>query len=243
MNPRHPSFVLALSAVAATVAVGSCSKRLPHGGEDPLYPLRGLHAAVPCEGCHGPGTPKELPTACIDCHNQDKPSPDHHPNVNCGNCHTEYGWDVGVGTATGETGLPTIITDTDTQTTTTSTHPPFPPDEPCWDCHEDERKDADHYTDPDPLLWWDCGSCHELDSWADHPIVHPARTPHGTYSAGTPTEPSQWVVACADCHVTSYAESDCSTCHLDIFPHYGDAQEPGSIADASCLVCHEYGDL
>lgn len=233
--------VLVALAFSSVFVVEACKKRLPHGGEDPLYPLRGLHAAVPCEGCHGPGTPSSLPITCIECHVDDRPAPDHHPGQDCAQCHTEAGWDVGVtptetGTLppTGETGLTTEPTDI---------HASLPADQLCWDCHEVDRKDATHYADPDPLLTWDCGPCHATTGWLDDLVLHPARTPHGTYSGGQAQPEGSWVVACATCHPSSLDQFDCSTCHASIFPHYGDAQKPGPAADASCLICHENGDL
>lgn len=237
-----------IPVLAGLVALVGCNKQLPHGGEDPLYPLRGLHAAVPCEGCHGPGTPGPLPTLCADCHANDVPSPDHYPGQECGACHTEYGWLDGVTptipTDTGPT-VPTGDTGTPPTTVTKVDHSKLASDRLCWDCHEDARKDPTHYADPaEPQSqWWDCGPCHTVNAWSESTIDHPARTPHGTVSAGKERPEAAWVVACETCHPVEYTTSDCSTCHLDIFPHYGDAQKPGPLADESCLACHVAGDL
>lgn len=237
----------ALLAVAVTVAlsgvVQACSKRLPHGGDDPLYPLVGQHTALPCEVCHGPGTPQTLPTACIDCHDEDRPTPTHFPGQDCAQCHVEDGWDVGVTTTghTGHTGVPTL----DTAPTTTDIHATLAPDKKCWDCHEKERKDDAHYKDPvDPAKSWDCGPCHATTTWTDDLYVHPARTPHATYDGGTLRDEATWVVACADCHPTSLKAFDCESCHLAIYPHYGDsAKGPSPTSNAACLGCHRNGDL
>jgi hypothetical protein len=220
----------------------ACDKRLPHGGEDPVYPLRGLHAAVPCEGCHGPGTPESLPTACIDCHDADRPTPDHNAGQDCATCHVEDGWDVGH-----------TVTDTDTDPPTPPTgfdHAALPAEQLCWDCHEAERSEPTHYADPvTPTKSWDCGPCHTVNAWDEAPYVHPARTPHGTHVGRAEVEqpPEEWVVACTSCHPVALTAFDCSTCHLAIFPHpYSeDTVAPGPTADATCMNagCHESADL
>lgn len=56
------------------------------------FPLRGLHAAAPCAGCHRDGQPKAAAgTDCADCHRAD----DVHRRLFgslCGDCHRESGW-------------------------------------------------------------------------------------------------------------------------------------------------------
>ena len=224
------------------VASAACSKQLPHGGDDPLWPLVGKHAGVPCEGCHGPGTPQTLPTACVECHDEDRPSAAHFPGQDCARCHTPEGWDVGVtGTHTGDTGT---TPPTHTGTTVTD-HPNVAPTQLCWDCHETDRKDDQHYKDAtNPAKSWDCGPCHgSRTSWLDELVSHPARTPHGTFKGSQEQPPASWVVACAACHPASYDLSVCSqTCHSDLaFPHYTVAA-PDAAGDLLCLGCHTAGD-
>ncbi len=247
-GPRFPARGIVAVGLLLGLAAGgvqACSKRLPHGGDDPLYPLLGRHAALPCEACHGEGTPQTLPTACIDCHDADRPTPSHYPGQDCAECHVADGWDVGVTTLlhTGHTGVPV----TDTAPTTTDVHASLAPDRKCWDCHEKDRKDPTHYADPaDQAKSWDCGPCHATTTWTDDLYVHPARTPHATHAAGTLRDEGTWVVACADCHPASLKAFDCQTCHQAIFtpPHYGDcASGPSEICNAACLGCHRNGDL
>lgn len=250
----------AMVVLASPLLFQACSKTLPHGGENPLYELKGKHATVPCEGCHGPGKPDTLPTVCIDCHDADRPTPDHNRGKNCFPCHTEEGWDVGV-TPTDTGTIPTDTGPTDTGTTPTGfDHAALAPEKLCWDCHElvalgppevaggGPRKNETHYADPatDQAAWWDCGSCHDYtNDWDQDFILHPARTPHG--SLQNPDE-TTWVVACADCHpdTTDYTLYDCETCHVArdpaFYPHFGDAQTQGPTANASCKVCHPHGD-
>lgn len=232
--------IFSISFGAALVVGQACTKYLPHGGDDPVFPLLGQHAFVPCEGCHGPGKPHEEPTACIDCHNTDRPSPNHHPGENCARCHTEEGWDVGVTTG-GHTGI-TPPTHTGT---TTDIHDTLAPDQLCWDCHEVDRKDPTHYADPakETYEWWDCGPCHGTDAWNVDLFDHPCRTPHGSIALST--NPAGWVVACADCHTGGDTSvTDCVTCHAAIFPHFGvnSAADVGPTGSECTAACHPTGD-
>jgi hypothetical protein len=267
----HRFALLGLGSYAIILAFLGCKeKRLPHGGEEPLYELRGLHAAVACADCHGPGTPKSLSRLCIDCHELDRPAPDHNPGQECGSCHNELppAWlngatplptgDTGVIVPTGETGIE-VIPD--------PIHDNLASGQLCWDCHKDEeRKDENHYANPaNPQRNWDCGSCHDTGptgtGWLQNAIVHPVRTPHGTYFQNDPVEEltGRWVVACEACHTTitgapndDYTQFECSSCHdlagalpaqVDIFApqHYG--YDPGPETDQECLCCHEFGDI
>ena len=259
-------FVPVLGLFVGLYAYQGCTKRLPHGGENPLFVLRGLHAAVPCEGCHGPGTPKSLSRLCIDCHEEDRPDPGHNPGQDCGACHTEDppAWLAGVTPLpTGDTGLPPIPTgDTGPIIEPDPFHDPLPSSQVCMECHEDERKDPTHYANPNnPLLAWDCGPCHATGlpgtGWLKDLVIHTIMTPHGVYFRYQATDPARWVVACEDCHpdLNDYKKFECYTCHnqqgavpasANIFPHFsltGDPTYPSPEADADCTCCHEYGNL
>lgn len=112
----------------------------------------------------------------------------------------------------------------------------------CWNCHENDRKDALHYGDPDPTRAWDCGPCHNTVSWSDGAWQHPVKTPHGTSSSLTPTSPSDWIVACSACHTepADFAQFECLACHVaedpNFVPHY-------NAADDECLACHASGEV
>jgi hypothetical protein len=67
-----------------------------HEGDEPAFPLEGAHAMVSCGDCHGE-EPKALPAACVDCHEDDRPSADHYPEQGCADCHDAYGWTVAAG--------------------------------------------------------------------------------------------------------------------------------------------------
>ncbi|MEZ4241622.1 MAG: hypothetical protein R3F59_36835 [Myxococcota bacterium] len=238
-------------AVVLAFAPQACTKRLPHGGEDPVYPLRGLHAAVPCEGCHGSGTPKALPTLCIDCHEDDRPEPSHYPGQNCTPCHSEYGWDQ-IATSllgTGETGA-TPTTETGTTTTGGFDHSVLPETQACWDCHEAERKDAEHYYSETKALRWDCGPCHGVKDWAVDTYEHPVHSPHGAISDDVENPEGEWIVACSSCHTNpgdNYTTYDCQTCHSSLITtppgHYGLTTLSTETNETCIVACHPAGEV
>ncbi|MEQ1503520.1 MAG: hypothetical protein ABMB14_14885 [Myxococcota bacterium] len=245
--------------VLAVLAPQGCSKRLPHGGDDPVYPLKGQHATVPCEGCHETWPPVAQSTSCLDCHVTDLPDFDHYPGQECFPCHTEDGWAVGVyptgetGTETGTVDPPTGDTGTPpTTTTTVEEHRNMAPDVLCWTCHADERPDDalrwDHWNNIDIRIRYDCGPCHTLDAW-DNPLwfdpEHLFRSPHGGYDQQFPTDTDEWAIACVDCHPdypASLTKVVCYDCHQDlIVPHKGfDFDENSDVQ--RCLGCHPTGD-
>jgi len=213
-----------LVAVGCMLVVSCSSPRLPHLGEEPVYPLRGKHTAVACEACHTDGF-EQLPNTCVACHEVDRPAPDHYPGQACDDCHVEEGWEV-VETPP----LPTLPTDTGFD------HDSLPEDQLCWGaCHEADRPIPTHYADPKlPLAqWWDCSGCHEPDAWFPA-FEHPARIPHGsTASPGcTPVEDENaWVTGCVGCHPAGTDTFVCYACHVD--SHAGENKP-----ESGCLACH-----
>jgi NAD-dependent SIR2 family protein deacetylase len=66
-----------------------------HAGDDPVFELRGAHAAVSCSSCHGDGEPDSaVPRTCVGCHEEDLPDAHLEPDVDrCGECHNQESWD------------------------------------------------------------------------------------------------------------------------------------------------------
>ncbi|MEZ5571404.1 MAG: cytochrome c3 family protein [Halioglobus sp.] len=55
------------------------------------FPLEGMHAVVPCQGCHESDEFHEAKKECVDCHDAEDP----HKSAlgqQCGSCHTPNGW-------------------------------------------------------------------------------------------------------------------------------------------------------
>lgn len=104
-----------------------------------VYPLVGLHVAVPCFACHRSVAFKGTPQACVDCHATD----DRHQGSlgrECGNCHSPSGWN-----------LWEFDHDKATRFALTGAHAQVA----CEGCH----KQAPHLAKPAQ----DCGSCHGAD--------------------------------------------------------------------------------
>ena len=214
------------------------SKRLAHSGEDPVYPLRGLHAAVPCAGCHGADSFDAAPNLCVQCHNEDRPSPDHFPEQGCIDCHTEEGWDQVEPTQPVDEPPP-------------FEHPEVPETQLCWDCHEAERKGLDHYADPlvkfapDPVGSSDCGGCHTTTAWDNNAIIHPVRLPHGVEIGPeecAPRPEEEWQTGCVGCHPNGTDTFVCFACHNEDeapgeFVHANGQGEP-TWEESQCLSCH-----
>ena len=250
MDHRLPAVALVLGSVA--LFTPSCNKlKVAHSGDNPVYPLRGKHDAVPCVGCHGDGRPKAESTVCMDCHEEARPSADHYPGQDCVGCHIEDGWQFvdDPYLPTGPTG-PTGDTGPDIPEPTFD-HSGFPETQLCWgNCHEDDRPDDYHYKDPkaDPTQWWDCSGCHTATAWDWEPIVHPTRLPHGTTeqipgSGGDCNirPEGQWLTGCSGCHpdagVQDYSSYVCFSCHNED-EGKGDLVHGGTYEENACQGCH-----
>lgn len=98
---------------------------------------------------------------CTECHESDRPTPDHGGGGNCGSCHkssdTHAGWSPNAGASSGggtdsDTKTKTT-TDTGTNTGTGHKHPAGLTS--CTSCHEKDRPSPTHGGGGD------CVSCHE----------------------------------------------------------------------------------
>jgi hypothetical protein len=66
-------------------------EKLAFNHKDTQFPLTGLHAVVPCEGCHISNAFKGAPKQCVGCHK----AVDKHKGTlggNCASCHNTNGW-------------------------------------------------------------------------------------------------------------------------------------------------------
>ena len=125
------------------------------------FPLIGLHAAVPCEGCHATQDFKKAPTSCPACH-QDT----HHESrmgARCETCHNPNGWalfrfDHAKQTRFALTGAHAAI---ECKACHKQKNPPtlrLPQD--CYSCHQDD--DAHH-----GLFGRNCENCHSTEGFSE----------------------------------------------------------------------------
>ncbi len=111
------------------------------------FPLAGLHAVVPCEGCHVSAAFKGTSTRCIACHKKD----DKHTGTfgdTCDSCHTVKGWKR------------VQFDHAKTQFPLSGAHAKVQ----CTDCH---REPADKVSVEKVKVARDCFSCHAADDEHD----------------------------------------------------------------------------
>jgi len=256
----------ALGALGLAVALGtpSClSNDNPHDDEVSSFPLIGLHAAIPCETCHGDEEFGPLDPACESCHEAERP--EGHFEGSCGNagCHIPQGWaesgGVGVGddddddtiigddddttvgddddVTTGDDDDTITTGDDDDTTTTGNDHEFLPLTGPhalgCTECHPS-------FPDtPEQLV---CQDCHDADrSGADHYAgqdcahCHPVQAGWGGYDSHrfTLPHPDPAPGPVDDGCVTNPAPTPVEAC---ISCHPDPTNRGGG--DSTCTSCH-----
>ena len=232
------------------------------------YPLRGMHAKLPCTKCHVSLTFKNVSTRCADCH------ADIHRRqfgANCESCHSVKGWQASLAQIRNHQnrfpliGAHSLLQCDDChknaaagQFTGLSTA--------CYSCHQQDfqTKVLDHVAAGFPTT---CESCHTMDTWFNARFDHLKVTgyaltgAHATLPctachannifAGTPA-------TCYACHTSDYTTSnnpphvqlglphDCGTCHSTSnwlnakFDHalYANYPLTGMHETLSCAQCH-----
>ena len=208
------------------------------------FPLRGKHASVPCEKCHGTAGKKTFAqafkltkTACADCHE------DAHRGQflaafknDCARCHTEESY---------RPSTYTIARHAGSRYPLAGAHLAVP----CRSCHEKNRRlefrfatfaCTECHTDPhggrfaDVMKDRGCRTCHATTAWGAVVFDHA-----GT---GFPLTGAHERAACTDCHKKGAGSSAvqykgttavCGGCHAD--PHAGQFTENGQ---TPCERCH-----
>lgn len=188
----------------------------------PDFHLIGEHETAACTSCHPADQPLgPLPTACASCHEGDRP-PGHYDG-DCGQCHTPFGWlDIVHDFFPLEDAHALPCTDCHTTGTFEALDPT------CSACHEEDRKDPNHYPGQD------CGGCHVPTTWGDATFDH--TFPQGHRNAN----------ACADCHPNNdYADLSCTGagCHsaADLTDRHREVGAFSLDDHHTCLNCHPRG--
>ncbi|HHO54373.1 MAG TPA: hypothetical protein ENK18_26750 [Deltaproteobacteria bacterium] len=188
------------------------------------FPLRGNHAQVECEQCHGEGrSATYTPVAhadCDDCH-EDIHEGQFEPTA-CRVCHVEEGWDV-EDFDHDRTNFPLVGKHQDVE---------------CEQCHPDEQWSGIHHD-----FCEDCHTDHPHDTIFDPPSCEGCHTPNDWLEVyfehltetGFDLAPQHSEAPCMDCHVAAdqFAglETACEACHLKTQPfgHY----------EGGCDECHQ----
>ena len=218
------------------------------------YPLRGVHATVPCANCHPAGQPyRKAPNDCLSCHRKEEP---HEGKLghDCASCHDESNW-RDVRYDHGKTAFP--LHDRHAEIACAACH--FgnrykeTPKE-CVACHEpDDVHRGERGTK--------CADCHNTRSWKNSKFDHLKETGYALLGVHDR-------IACNDCHRSGNLKDklpkdcfgchqaqdshagrlgrQCDTCHGNeawkpsTFDHTRDTKWPllGKHAKVGCHVCH-----
>lgn len=133
------------------------------------FPLTGLHAIVPCEGCHKRATIGDFraaPVVCHLCHQRDaaRAFPNHPVNGwvrGCERCHTPASWDnLGFNHTVfplegGHAGLDCTQCHVGGRV--------FPTPNDCFFCHRQDYINADDHVEEN--FSTNCTECHDIFSW------------------------------------------------------------------------------
>jgi hypothetical protein len=234
------------------VTCGDCHSETswrPAAYRDHEWPLEGEHAKAVCSACHTGDPPRYegTPTACIDCHADDRAEanePDHSGFSNdCGECHNPAGWKPAkfdhewplegkhaTVVCAGCHGDPPTYEGTPTA---------------CVDCH---REDYDSSPYPGHSAFaTTCQDCHTTTAWKPASGSHPE-------SKFPIKSGAHKVVDCMDCHNATLGpngkgNADCVGCHTGHHrrsvmdpKHHEVAKYPSGDAPPNfCLDCHPSG--
>lgn len=125
------------------------------------FPIRGMHVDLSCADCHAEDLTTPIPPGCNTCHEEDRPSADHYPGQDCGDCHTDAGWDGAM--VDHDDFFPTPhegVSDCVSCHLNTPDNSTFS----CIDCHEhrQSKMDAEHRGETNNYRWESnaCLECH-----------------------------------------------------------------------------------
>ena len=178
------------------------------------FPLRAIHAEIPCESCHaGSRLDEPLPRDCHGCHRADDP---HRGQLGtrCDTCHGEASWRDAVRFDHDIRGFPLVGLHGLVPCEQCHLTPAYE-DAPvaCVDCH---RKDDFH----SKTLGSSCGDCHNPAGWPLWRFDHDRDTAFALDGAHEG-------LACKGCHTrpvdagSSSMETTCVACHRADDAHRG----------------------
>ncbi|MBI5646579.1 MAG: hypothetical protein HY962_06575 [Ignavibacteriae bacterium] len=203
------------------------------------FPLRGAHAAVPCESCHPAGAYTGRPLECAGCHQPDYDkvtAPDHKAGQfprECWKCHSETAWKPALfdhaTTRFPLQGAHTAAPCQDCHTNGVFTGTPMD----CWSCH---KKDFDAVVTPSHVSGQfdhDCTRCHGNAAWKPSTVNHD--------NTRFPLLGKHKTAACEQCHINgkySGMATDCWSCHEK---NYTGVTQPNHVQgqfNHDCTMCH-----
>jgi hypothetical protein len=199
------------------------------------YPLRGMHANVPCTKCHLSLTFKNVSTRCADCH------ADIHRRqfgANCESCHSVKGWQASL----------QQIRDHQNRFPLVGAHALLQCDDchknaaagqftglttACYSCHQADFKTPvlNHAAAGFPTT---CESCHTMDSWFNAKFDHLKYTGYALTGAHA-------TLPCTACHANNVFANTPATCYGCHQPDFAGTTNPNHAAagfPTDCSLCH-----
>ncbi|MCA9566990.1 MAG: hypothetical protein KC656_04070 [Myxococcales bacterium] len=180
-----------------------------------FFPLLYGHT-LECDACHT-AIPDftGLDGECVNCHLDDRPTPDHYGGQECGACHTPEGWSLGVD----HSFFPLAFSHALACDQCHTAIPVFTGlDGACSDCHAADRPTPDHY----PAF--ECGGCHQITTWTDG-------LDHSFFALE-----NAHALECDRCHTNipdfTGNSSACTSCHES------DRPTPDHFVGQDCSACH-----
>jgi predicted CXXCH cytochrome family protein len=199
------------------------------------YPLRGMHAKVPCTKCHVSLTFKNISTRCADCH------ADIHRRqfgANCESCHSVKGWQASL----------QQIRDHQNRFPLVGAHALLQCDDchknaaagqftglstACYSCHQANFKTPvlNHVAAGFPTT---CESCHTMDTWFNAKFDHLKYTGYALTGAHA-------TLSCTACHANNVFAGTPATCYGCHQPDFTGTTNPNHVAagfPTDCSLCH-----
>ncbi len=211
------------------------------------YPLRGRHAGLSCNACHGGDRRRPAFARCVNCHRDDHgvKARGRADLLACADCHTVADYARATFTVARHDSTAFPLRGAHLAVACVACHQPragthaaelLPPHGSCTDCHRDPHGERTQKL----AAVTGCTTCHDEGSWRQVAFVH---TGVGFDLTGRHAQ-----VACRACHPRGEgrdwilgdtgASRTCATCHADI--------HDGQLADAegrtTCDRCHVPAD-
>jgi len=185
------------------------------------FPLRGMHASLPCQSCHVNGKPfREAKAECNACHHKQEPH-EGKLGTDCARCHDARGWS------------PATFDHDKTAFPLKNKHQ----DVACFSCHFGNRykgtpQQCNACHAPDDVHRGErgpkCADCHTTAGWKTTKFDHAKET-------GFALDGVHGRIDCADCHRSGNLHDklprDCNGCHRGQDAHAGRFGQ-------KCGACH-----
>ncbi len=233
---RNPHGTLPVSCEACHTATGWKPIRprpeFNHNTQT-AYALAGMHAGVPCQGCHLNPVFRKTAHDCASCH-----ADLHRAQMGnrCEQCHSVRGWTPATRLNAREHSNRFPLLGAHARTECESCHQGAAVgvfvgmSTECITCHRADFTSAQN--PPHQTFPVDCSQCHNMNSWGsanfNHNVVFPLTGAHAA-------------LPCAQCHTGndfSSAPRTCNGCHMADYNGTTDPNHAQAAFPTDCSLCH-----